>query len=95
MTEKSKITKKGSVSKKTKAKPAKTKGDKEKVEKLKESSLNGRLLHLTIDTDLEDQEQVDELHDKIEERIERKLKQNGVENCIVFVSGPNIKVNLM
>lgn len=59
------------------------------------SSLNGRLLHLSITTDLDDKEDIDKLHEKIEKRIEKKLEENGVKNCIVFVSGPNIKLNLM
>jgi len=62
---------------------------------LKDSSLNGKLLHVSISTDLDEEKDVDELHEKVEKRIETKLKANGVKNCIVFVSGPNIKLSLM
>jgi len=62
---------------------------------LSQSSLTNRLLHITVSTDLDDKKDVDELHEQIEEEIEKKLKENGVENCIVFVSGPNIKLNLL
>jgi len=58
-------------------------------------SLDNRLLHITVATDLEETKDVDELYDQIEEDVEKKLKENGVENCIVFVSGPNIKLNLL
>ena len=96
MTEKKKVTKKprrvNTNSPTTKPKPvASTKKSTPKIP----STLDGRLLHLSIDTDLDDQEEIDQLHEKIEERIEKKLKENGVENCIVFVSGPNIKLSLM
>ena len=42
---------------------------------------------------VEDQDDIDELHEKIEQRLEKKLKESGVKNCIVFVSGPNIELN--
>lgn len=67
---------------------------KQKIE-LINSSLNGRLLHVSITTDIDDDKLVDELHEKIEERIEKKLEESGVKNCIVFVSGPNIELKLM
>lgn len=80
---------------KPKATPIASKSNpKQKIE-LTNSSLNGRLLHVSITTDLEDDEDVDELHEKIEKRIEKKLEESGVKNCIVFVSGPNIELKLM
>ena len=57
------------------------------------TSLDNKLLHVKINTDLQDQDDIDELHEKIEKRLEKKLKDSGVKNCIVFVSGPNIELN--
>lgn len=60
-----------------------------------DSELSGRILHVKIETDLEEKEDIDSLHSKIEEKIEKKLKEIGIKNCVVFVSGFNIELKLV